>query len=343
MKLRKPKVKVKKTSKPKPSTRIVTKVKRAGMPDIQLPKMSGMTDGFVGGFGGFELVPDLGEVSIFGGGQSIGNDFVGTFYDFKYDRRGRPRYMPGEKYEHDLKQFVRSGFKALELSQYKRSPQKLYTTHFMIPTLPSNLGPAAFGEDSLGARWSVVYRGQLVRKEGITFRFWGHGDNFLVVRVGGELVLNACWPGSDERVVPQWQSTSADSRKYRLGNNYSVVGDWITLEPGVPLGMEVLIGEFGGGGFAAMLLVEEQGVEYEKNSRGAPILPIFKTAELEPDVVDSIYSYLAEGEACITNGPVFCDYDSQGTSMGGDTTGSEGFSFQAEQFNSADATGMRSW
>ena len=110
MKLRKPKVKVKKSSKPKPTTRIVTKVKRASMPDIQLPEMSGMTAGLAGGIGGFDLMPDLGEVTVFGGGQSIGNDFVGTFYDFKRDRSGRPIPMVAETQFADvLAEFVKRG------------------------------------------------------------------------------------------------------------------------------------------------------------------------------------------------------------------------------------------
>ena len=89
MKLKKPRVKVKKTAKPKATTRIVTKVKRASMPDIQLPEMSGMTDGLVGGIGGFEIMPNLDQVTLFGGGQTIGNDFVGTFIDFKRNRQGK--------------------------------------------------------------------------------------------------------------------------------------------------------------------------------------------------------------------------------------------------------------
>ena len=89
MKLKKPKVKIKKTSKPKPTTRIVTKMNRASMPDIQLPEMSGMGEGFGGGVGGFDMMPDLDTVTIFGSSQSIGNDFEGVIYDFKRDRNGR--------------------------------------------------------------------------------------------------------------------------------------------------------------------------------------------------------------------------------------------------------------
>ncbi len=77
MKLKKPKVKIKKTSKPKPTTRIVTKMNRASMPDIQLPEMSGMGEGLGGGIGGFDMMPDFGEVTVYGSGQTIGNDLEG--------------------------------------------------------------------------------------------------------------------------------------------------------------------------------------------------------------------------------------------------------------------------
>ncbi len=65
MKLKKPQVKVKKSAKPKSTTRIVTKVKRASIPDIQLPEMSGMGVGIVGDIGGFEMIPDLEEMTVF--------------------------------------------------------------------------------------------------------------------------------------------------------------------------------------------------------------------------------------------------------------------------------------
>jgi hypothetical protein len=51
MKLKKPKVKVKKNAKPKSSERIVTKVTKANMPDIQLPELSGIGDGIGAGGG----------------------------------------------------------------------------------------------------------------------------------------------------------------------------------------------------------------------------------------------------------------------------------------------------
>ncbi len=312
MKLKKPKVKVKKTAKPKATTRIVTKVKRASMPDIQLPEMSGMTDGLSGSIGGFEIMPDLDEVTIFGSGQTIGNDLVGTFYDFKRDRSGRDIPMSDFQFVDELTKFTRGGWRTSKIARFYRSPKKLYATSIMMPQVRSSVAPAAFDEaDTVGYAWMVHYKGQLVYPEDITFRFWGHGDDVMVVRVDGETVLNACWP-DDNRGTPliggTWVSSSADSRRYYLGNNLAVVGDWITLKAGEPQNMEVIIGEVPGGAFCSMLVVEVEGVEYERNRQGAPILPMFKTTEPTIDLIDAISAHLVEGEASITTGPVFRDY-----------------------------------
>ena len=42
--------------------------------------------------------------------------------------------------------------------------------------------------------------------------------------------------------------------------------------------MEVLIGVWPGGDFKAWLLLEKDGVQYSKDGKGNPILPIFKLA-----------------------------------------------------------------
>ena len=118
MKLRKPKVKVKKSTKPKATTRIVTKINRASMPEIQLPEMTGMTAGLGDGIGGFEMMPDIETVSIFGSGQSIGNDLEGTLYDFKRRRDGTPPTVAlgeGEFYQ-AVERFIKSGWKTSALA-----------------------------------------------------------------------------------------------------------------------------------------------------------------------------------------------------------------------------------
>ena len=316
MKLKKPKVKVKKNSKPKSSTRIVTKVQKASKPDIQLPEMSGIGDGLAGGLGGFDIMPDMGEISVFGGGQTIGNDLIGTFYDFKRRRSGAVNPISDDEFVEWLTKFIKSGFRPSSLSSVYRSPRKLYATSFMIPTIKSSAAPTAFGEpDCVGYNWMCHYVGDIVHPDGITFRFVGQGDDVLVVAINGEMVLNGSWPRGEwdtqntlSIAAGGWQSKSSKSRTYKLGNDFAEYGDWITLEPGVPAKMDVMLGEVPGGGFDGMLAVQVKGEEYELNAQQGPILPMFKTAEPTHDLLDAIYEWLVPGEACLTNGPVFSDF-----------------------------------
>ena len=250
-------------------------------------------------------------------GDPVGDGFglVGTFYDFKRNRRGAPTIMDPHQFVAEVADFVRSGWKPAKLSRFYRSPKKLYASSFMIPPVKSSVAPAAFGEDeTLGYCWLAHYKGQLVNSEEITFRFWGHGDDILAVRVGGEEVLVASWPGGSwgtqealTSAADGWQSSSAKSRNYTMGNNTAVVGDWITLKANEPKDMEVILGEVPGGTFCAMLAVEVKGQHYPLNREQAPILPMFKTAEPSRDLMDNIYEWLTYDHVALTGGPVFRD------------------------------------
>ncbi len=306
MKLKKPKVRIKKSSKPRPTTRIVTKVQKASMPDIQLPEISGIAEGLAGGDVGFDLMPDLGETTLFGSGQSIGNDFEGTLYDFKRDRQGRKLLVAmdiANMYK-EIGLFIRSGWKASRLARFYRSPQKLYSPTIMIPPTLSQFAPLAFDEPEMGGDlYMLHYKGQLVSREGGRFRFWGMGDNFLVVRVDGQVVLDCA-----NQFSLYWKGPRSKETSYHLGHWPAWSGQWIDLKPGVPKEMEVIFGEADGGLFAAMLVVEQEGVEYPRNMEQGPMLPVFKTAELTRDQVETIFADLPPDRYSVTNGPVFCDY-----------------------------------
>ncbi|MDF7809086.1 hypothetical protein P4E94_16695, partial [Pontiellaceae bacterium B12219] len=101
-----------------------------------------------------------------------------------------PRACPGVSIS-ELAAFVKSGWNTTKLARYYRSPKKLYTTTVAVPPLPSPLAPTAFGEpDNEDFCWMVHYRGKLVHKDGIRFRFVGNGDDILVVAVNGKTVMN---------------------------------------------------------------------------------------------------------------------------------------------------------
>jgi len=314
MPIKKLKVRTKKPSKPKATAKLTAVIKKVDLNEIAFPDIetSGMGIGIGdggNGSGGFGDLPDLEEITVFGDPNiKIGNDFDGTFYDFKQTRSGNSIVMDNEHFKIAVGKFVRDGWRTSSLSKYYRAKRKLHATCFMVPPILSVFAPAAFNEpDVEGFQWIIHYKGKLVYSEPIKFRFWGHGDDILIVRVDGKIVLNAAWKGT-EYYYSDWNYHPAGDRTYSLGNNLAAIGKWITLEPGVPLDMEVLIGEVPGGVFASMLLVEVEGVKYPKNKFGGPILPMFKTNEPSPDLIDAIYYNLYPGEASVTNGPVFRDY-----------------------------------
>jgi hypothetical protein len=310
MKLKKPKVKVKKSAKPASPTRIIAKIDKADMPDLQLPEMGGSGSGFggIGDLGGFDMNPDLSGISVFGSGQSIGNDFEGRCYFLKYDRQGGKAVMDSDKFIYLLRKFCIKGWPESLLSTYYRTPDKLYTTSIMVPLVPSSMAADVFGQPDMESYWFFAkYKGQLVYPEDIRFRFWGAGDAFLVVNVDGENVLINGVKGRLE-VLDFWQSTNPDNDKYFLGNKPMRIGDWIELKAGEPLDMQVLFGEYAGGTMCGMLLVEVEGVEYPRTRQGGPMLPAFKTEEFTRDQIEEIRKYLPEGECSLTNGPVFRDY-----------------------------------
>ncbi len=317
MKLKKPTVKMRKNVKPKASNRIVTKVKRSNMPNIQLPEMSGLSDGLgSGGIGSMELLPEFETISMLGSAQSTGSDLVGTYYDFTRDRNGRDISMDVVTWRHEIIKFLRGGWRTSDFTKYYRAPRKVYATCLVVPPVLSSIAPSTFGDkDAAGVWWLVHYKGQIVYPRDITFRFWGQADETMAVRVGGKMVLGVRWENStgysnvDPDTIPPnlWRSDSLDTRKYFMGNTLSVVGDWITLKAGEPQDIEIVIGD-NGGQACFMLAVQEQGVEYERNVQGGPLLPAFKTTKLSHDLIDAIYKNLVPGEISLTNGPVFNDF-----------------------------------
>jgi hypothetical protein len=151
------------------------------------------------------------------------------------------------------------------------------------------------------------------------FQIFGEAndDENMAIRINGKTVITCTWrndagePATDPNPVEGlWETGDMKkSHRYYMGNNKSIVGDWVTLEPGVPVDMEMVIGD-NGGQACFMIAVEEQGVEYPKTYQGGPLLPAFKTAEFSRDMLDLIYKNLVEDEICLTNGPVFNDYGS---------------------------------
>jgi len=315
--LRKLRVKVKESAKPrKTAHQITSKPRSQNMPDIQLPEMIGMGSSLEQ-VGGFELLADLEKMTLFGIEKSLGNDLEGTLYHFLIDPYGRKASDASSgansKFIEKINDFLNNGWSTKAFSEYYEVPRKLYATHLMIPPFPSELATKMFGmeQDVMAASFAIYYKGKIAHPTGGTFRFLGAGDDFMFVRINGKMVLDArtleAWT-TQYRTAEDWQSTSPEHRVYPIGGGHMAMGDWFDLEAGVPVEMEVLFGEDGGGRTWAMLNVQEQNVEYPINEHGVPIFPAFKTAPIPEHLIDEIEYTLIEGESDLENDLMFGAY-----------------------------------
>ena len=324
MELKKPQVKMKKKARPRPANRIVSKAV-AVMPEVALPNVSG-TGTDMGGFdGGFDLLPDISEMSAFGSTKSIsvGNDFEGTFYSIAYDRSGEEQDCDDPKWLGVVHDFLESGWNPYVLAPYYRAPQRLYTSQIFIPIVYSEYGPSNFGipisPDFMASYWIVHYKGNIMSPydKPKRFRFWGMGDDFLPITLTGgkeivydnEMVADFSWVDWDG-FVTDWKNENSGCREQiKIGHHsYVYKGNWFTLEPGEIYEMNLLLGESWGGHFCAYLMVEEEGKSYEKNEDGLMYLPIFKVAELPGIVKDKIKYTLIKGEADLDSDLMFNVY-----------------------------------
>jgi hypothetical protein len=314
MKLKKPKVKVRKSSQPKPSSRIVAKVKTREMPEIQLPDIGGVGDGLMDGTGfGDDIIdmPDFTGVSLFGSENSVGNDFVGHLYQLSHNRSGGAASMDEDGFRVLLREYVMKGWDDSLFDNFYRFPKKLYATHFVIPPIPSPLGPDAFGAPEMECYYMfAVYKGKLVYHKDIKFRFWGMGDAYLFVNVDGKEVLVNGWQNHRREYFDWWKSHAAEDNSYMFCNLPMSVGDWIELKAGEPVDMKVLFGEWKGGIMGMGLMIEVEGEDYPSSYWNGPLLPVFKTEHLTWDHMTEICKYLPVDECSLTNGPVFRDFES---------------------------------
>ncbi len=196
--------------------------------DIKMPEIIGVKGGLGSGSGGgFSLGFDF-DMDLFGGNSRAGNDFIGTFYDLKQHKDGSPseigqlvaeRNQPGAEIKcHEvIRRFLSSGWKETRLKDYFSAPKQKFARFFNIPPMPAERAPQAFdvADQVKPGYWICVYRGQIMAPETGKYRFWGIGDDLMVVKVGNKLVLNASWPETYGKLT-NWRSDDDDSMRFLM-------------------------------------------------------------------------------------------------------------------------------
>ena len=226
-----------------------------------------------------------------GAGSALVSDLVGRMIDLKRDGAGNAR---SADFGADVKALLDANFSETALAAFHCPTNKLYLNKLLVPAQPAENGPKAFGCEGEvePRRWIAHYEGRLNPQRSGTYRFVGHFDDLLVVKVDGRCVLDAYWPmhkvyaAGGASAITGWKpDTSAPEfgRHASFSGQDLVYGDWIELEAGKPVRIDLAIGEEPGGVVGGVLLVEEMGATYETAANGRKILPVFTTSRLSPE------------------------------------------------------------
>ncbi len=277
----------------------------------------GMGDGFGTGFGS-GLLPGmsdgLGSKNPFGLQEANSNGLAGTLYDLKQTDDLKPSDMTVGEMREKLKDIAKRGFKPRDFSKYYKAPTTLYQTKFLIPSMSADKAPAAFSVEKYvqPKQWFVVYRGNVQAPKTGRYRFVGAGDDVLMVRFNNRLVFDYGYTmaatGGGTGVISE-ESFNNDKNSDAIRNfkrlspmpvpretyQYSTtptinralgglaVGPEFQVNAGSTYPIEILISEIPGGIFSTSLLIQEEGVTYQKDAAGLPILPLFRLDYSLPD------------------------------------------------------------
>lgn len=258
--------------------------------------------GAVGGLKG-PLMPSFGFHERLSGGS-----LVGRLYDLKQLKTGSAnpafqKLLATEKgnapYDDliakEVGAFIQNGCRPEYLdAKFYRATDPLYATQIFVPDTPADEAPKAYGaEKTVKPKcWIAHYRGRVSPPTNGVYRFVGGGDDVIVVRLDGRLVLdggivNVSGFKTDRPERPAYPYDFGPQNA--MGSPYLnqrrggfVVGHRMELRAGLFYDIDVIIGESPGGFFFANLLVEKEGDTYAKDGHGNPVLPIFRIADTPP-------------------------------------------------------------
>ena len=244
---------------------------------------------------------DLGSGSPFGVATSDQPSFSGTFYDFKQSPDHVSTHMTSvkdaDKEQDILKDFFANNWdEATFKRNYLSSRKPLFANEIMIPFQYSTGGPAAFGlqDECKPGFWAIVYHVKINPTRSGTFNLAGFGDDFLVARVNGVIVLDAGYypPVTDFKRTTSYRAGPWLDRTNAGGNKTygdAVVGDKFHVNAGDELTIDVLIsdaypaGGKGRCGYFLYLLDKEYTAKDDKGNFVLPLLQIHTNPNVKRD------------------------------------------------------------
>ena len=214
---------------------------------------------------------------------------TGFFYDMKQDASGR-----ATAYKDDVQAFVnnvlRPHIKSWSTTawddRFFKSPEQLSASQIFIPHQSANAAPKAYqvADRVAASRWVAIYRGTVIAPKTGKFRFWGLGDDTLIVRLNNKLLLDAGWTALTGTGSPNSLPVILGQSETKKGNPGMPfrAGPWIPVDQGREYPIEIMISEIPGGSFGAWLMMEE--ADPDKTGKGDGKIFLFRlSAEPLPE------------------------------------------------------------
>ena len=221
-----PTIKRAQRSMPRPQPLVAQNPQNMNVPAIVLQDAElsvGGGRGFGGGIGqlGSTVVESI-RLSSFGFDRAMEGTLEGTLYDFKRSADQEPLKTSGgpSRYVGEiLTKFTRS-FSRSHLDKYYKPDVRLYGASFIIPNTQASEAPRAFQAEGMvdPKMLAVAYKGSYRPTESGRFRLSGRGDNVLIVRINGRIVMDASWYGPPS-IYTNWKQSQVAKRKQEEKKN----------------------------------------------------------------------------------------------------------------------------
>jgi hypothetical protein len=160
-----------------------------------------------------------------------------------------------------------------EAQKYLKFDQPLVTNVILFPASAGESAPKAFGVDQVPGTqqsWFAIYKAKVASKEKQRYRFVGGGNEVLIVRVDGKVVLDGCYAGLPWKAGKNPTGYGSRGSLGALWSDVRNVGEYFSFGPNGSE-VEIIIGAGWGGAFGADLCIEEEGKIYTGELR-----PLFK-------------------------------------------------------------------
>jgi hypothetical protein len=214
-------------------------------------------------------------------GLPDGTGLKGYFYDLKQTDDKRPTGMDWPKYYALLANYLDQGWNESLLKPYYKSQEPIFANLIAISTRPSEEAPKAFGLENevKPGLWVVHYHAKVKAPQSGDYRFVGFGDNVLVVRIKGQVVLDAGFypvlKNANLRTPLPFTFPSYVRYATKVWDPHLKVGPAFHLDATETVDMDVLIGD-DGGHCSFFLLIEKEGNIYGNGDGGFIAYPFFQ-------------------------------------------------------------------